>query len=170
MTVSEDFTSVTGRFRGALAELLREDVALEMPPELTWFRGRQPVTCFIASYLLTAPGGLRLVPVVANGQPAFAVYRRERDDGAYDVLAPRGVRVHAVLTGPTDTDMTWGFDIPKASPESVARAIFDALEHGEEDIFPDPMSASVADGWRRGVAKAMERENAAFVPAEPAAA
>jgi len=86
------------------------------------------------------------------------------------LLAGRGVRVHAVLTGPTDTAMTQGFEIPKASPESVARAIFDALDRGEEDIFPDPMSASVADGWRRSVAKAMERENAAFVPPEPAAA
>jgi NAD(P)-dependent dehydrogenase (short-subunit alcohol dehydrogenase family) len=86
------------------------------------------------------------------------------------LLAPRGVRVHAVLTGPTDTDMTRGFEIPKAAPESVARAIFDAVDEGQEDIFPDPMSASVADGWRNGVAKAMERENAAFVPAEPTAA
>ena len=86
------------------------------------------------------------------------------------LLAGRGVRVHAVLTGPTDTAMTQGFEIPKASPESVARAIFDALDRGEEDIFPDPMSASVADGWRHGVAKAMERENAAFVPPEPATA
>ena len=58
------------------------------------------------------------------------------------LLAARGVRVHAVLTGPTDTDMTRGFEIPKASPESVARAIFDGVENGEEDIFPDPMSAS----------------------------
>src|SRR5262245_41727630 len=41
------------------------------------------------------------------------------------LLAGRSVRVHAVLGGPTDTDMTRGFDIPKASPESVARAIFD---------------------------------------------
>ena len=31
------------------------------------------------------------------------------------LLAGRGVRVHAVLTGPTDTDMTRGFEIPKAS-------------------------------------------------------
>ena len=44
------------------------------------------------------------------------------------LLAGRGVRVHAVLTGPTDTDMTRGLDIPKASPESVARAIFDGVE------------------------------------------
>ena len=86
------------------------------------------------------------------------------------LLAGRGVRVHAVLTGPTDTDMTRGFDIPKASPESVARAIFDGLENDEEDIFPDPMSASIADSWRNGAVKAMERENAAFVTAEPTAA
>jgi NAD(P)-dependent dehydrogenase (short-subunit alcohol dehydrogenase family) len=86
------------------------------------------------------------------------------------LLAGRGVRVHAVLTGPTDTDMTRGFDIPKASPDSVARAIFDGLQNEEEDIFPDPMSASIADSWRNGAVKAMERENAAFVATEPAAA
>jgi hypothetical protein len=66
--------------------------------------------------------------------------------------------------------MTRGFDIPKASPESVARAIFDGLENDEEDIFPDPMSASISDSWRNGAVKAMERENARFVAAEPTAA
>jgi NAD(P)-dependent dehydrogenase (short-subunit alcohol dehydrogenase family) len=86
------------------------------------------------------------------------------------LLAGRGVRVHAVLTGPTDTDMTRGFDIPKASPESVARAIFDGVDNGEEDIFPDPASQSLAESWRNGAVKALERENAAFVTAEPAAA
>jgi NAD(P)-dependent dehydrogenase (short-subunit alcohol dehydrogenase family) len=79
------------------------------------------------------------------------------------LLAGRGVRVHAVLTGPTDTDMTRGFEIPKASPESVARAIFDGLEAGEEDIFPDPMTQPIAQAWRTGVVKSMERQNAAFV-------
>jgi NAD(P)-dependent dehydrogenase (short-subunit alcohol dehydrogenase family) len=86
------------------------------------------------------------------------------------LLAPRGVSVHAVLTGPTDTDMTRGFEIPKASPVSVARAIFDGLANGEEDIFPDPMSESIAAGWRSGVAKALEREQAPFLPAEHAVA
>ena len=61
----------------ALAQLLAEDVALEMPPALTWFTGRPAVVAFTASQLLTEPGALRLVPVAANGQPAFAVYRRE---------------------------------------------------------------------------------------------
>jgi NAD(P)-dependent dehydrogenase (short-subunit alcohol dehydrogenase family) len=86
------------------------------------------------------------------------------------LLAGRGVRVHAVLTGPTDTDMTRGFDIPKASPESVARAILDGVEKGEEDIFPDPMSASMAESWRGGVAKALERQNAALLEAASLAA
>jgi NAD(P)-dependent dehydrogenase (short-subunit alcohol dehydrogenase family) len=73
-------------------------------------------------------------------------------------LAERGVRVHAVLTGPTDTDMVRDLDLPKASPESVARAIFDAVDRGEEDIFPDPLAQSLADGWRNGAVKAFERQ------------
>jgi NAD(P)-dependent dehydrogenase (short-subunit alcohol dehydrogenase family) len=83
------------------------------------------------------------------------------------LLAGQGVRVYAVLTGPVDTDMTRGFDIPKTSAESVARAIFDGVENGEEDIFPDPMSAAMADSWRSGAAKAFERQNAALAQAVP---
>jgi NAD(P)-dependent dehydrogenase (short-subunit alcohol dehydrogenase family) len=78
------------------------------------------------------------------------------------LLAGQGVSVHAVLTGPTDTDMSRGLEIPKPSAESVARAIFDGMEKGEEDIFPDPMSAAMADGWRGGVVKEFERQYAAM--------
>jgi NAD(P)-dependent dehydrogenase (short-subunit alcohol dehydrogenase family) len=85
------------------------------------------------------------------------------------LLARHGVSVHSVLTGPTDTEMTRDLDIPKASPESVARAIFDGIENGEEDIFPDPLSQALAEGWRGGVAKQFERQNAALLPAEPVA-
>jgi NAD(P)-dependent dehydrogenase (short-subunit alcohol dehydrogenase family) len=81
------------------------------------------------------------------------------------LLAGRGVTVHAVLTGPVDTDMTRGLDIPKATPESVARAIFDGLEKDEEDIFPDPLSESLADSWNSGATKALERQNAALAGA-----
>ena len=51
--------------------------------------------------------------------------------------------MYAVLLGPIDTDMARGLDIPKASPESAAGAIFDGLEKGDEEIFPDPMSERV---------------------------
>src|SRR5262249_37136460 len=85
------------------------------------------------------------------------------------LLAGQGVRVHAVLTGPVDTDMVRALDIPKASPQSVAQGIFDAIDRGDEDIFPDPVSAAFADGWRAGPAKALERQNAALLQAQPAA-
>ena len=84
------------------------------------------------------------------------------------LLAGRGVTVHAVLAGPVDTDMTQGFDIPKASPETVAQAILDGLDNGDEEIFPDPQSQSMAEAWRTGAAKALERQYAALVGAGPA--
>jgi NAD(P)-dependent dehydrogenase (short-subunit alcohol dehydrogenase family) len=80
------------------------------------------------------------------------------------LLASQHVTVHGVLLGPTDTDINRGFDIPKASPGSVAQRIFDDLEKGEEDIFPDPVSQSLAEGWRMGVIKSLERQFAPFAP------
>lgn len=80
------------------------------------------------------------------------------------LLAGQEVKVHAVLPGPVDTDMTRGSDIPKASPESVALAIFNAIDNGEEDIFPDPASAPMAGNWRNSPAKTLERQLAQPAP------
>jgi NAD(P)-dependent dehydrogenase (short-subunit alcohol dehydrogenase family) len=84
------------------------------------------------------------------------------------LLSSEGVTVHAVVLGPIDTDMNRGFDVPKASTESAAQGIFDGLENGEADIFPDPASRSIAEDWRTGAVKALERQFAAFVPASAA--
>jgi NAD(P)-dependent dehydrogenase (short-subunit alcohol dehydrogenase family) len=80
------------------------------------------------------------------------------------LLSDQGVTVHAVVIGPVDTDMTRGFEIPKTAPQTAAAGIFDGLEKGEEEIFPDPASQSIAEGWRAGVSKALERQFAAFAP------
>ena len=121
-------------------------------------RAKGAIVNILSAYAL-AP--LPLIPAYSISKAAaFSLTQSLRT-----LLADRGVRVHAVLTGPVDTDMTRGFDIPKASPESVARAIFDGLDNGEEDIFPDSMSASLAGSWRGGAAKALERQNAALTQA-----
>jgi NAD(P)-dependent dehydrogenase (short-subunit alcohol dehydrogenase family) len=83
------------------------------------------------------------------------------------LVAGQGVRVHAVLAGPVDTDMSRDLDIPKTPPQSVARGILDGMENGEEEIFPDPASASMAESWRSGAAKALEREMAALLEPAP---
>jgi NAD(P)-dependent dehydrogenase (short-subunit alcohol dehydrogenase family) len=77
-------------------------------------------------------------------------------------LAERGVRVQAVLTGPVDTEMTREFQMSKSSPESVAGGIVDGIEAEDDEIFPDPMSLTMADSWRTGANKALERQFAAL--------
>jgi RNA polymerase sigma-70 factor (ECF subfamily) len=59
-----------------LAGLLTEDVLLEMPPVLTWYRGREHYVAFIARALEMRGTDWRMVPVAANGQPAAAAYVR----------------------------------------------------------------------------------------------
>jgi NAD(P)-dependent dehydrogenase (short-subunit alcohol dehydrogenase family) len=105
--------------------------------------------------------------------PAYAISKAaafSMSQSLRALLSGRGVTVHAALTGPVDTDMTRGFEIPKASPESVARGILDGVENGEEEIFPDPLSETLAESWRSSAAKALERANAALVQAVAVAA
>ncbi|CAI9400742.1 SDR family NAD(P)-dependent oxidoreductase [Nocardioides sp. T2.26MG-1] len=82
--------------------------------------------------------------------------------------AAHGVKFHAVLAGPIDTDMTRELDIPKTSPEDAARAILDAVEQGVEDIFPDPATAFLTDAWAAGPDKILENQFAQLVPTSAA--
>jgi NAD(P)-dependent dehydrogenase (short-subunit alcohol dehydrogenase family) len=123
-------------------------------PLLTRSRG-----AIVNNVSLLALAPLPLVPAYSISKAAaFSLTQSLRA-----LLARQGVSVHGVLTGPTDTEMTRDLDIPKASAKSVARAIFDGVENGDEDIFPDPMSQAMAGRWRTGVVKDFERQNAALV-------
>src|SRR5919202_1869499 len=81
----------------AVAELLRADAVLEMPPLLTWFAGRDAVARFVDVNLLVEPGRLRTARTYANGQDALAVYQRGADgtDRAHAIIlltvAGRGI-------------------------------------------------------------------------------
>jgi NAD(P)-dependent dehydrogenase (short-subunit alcohol dehydrogenase family) len=101
-------------------------------------------------------------------QPAYSISKAATlslTQSLRGFLARQGVKVLAVLAGPVDTDAARVLDIPKASPESVARAIFDGVDNGEEEIFPDPVSATIAESWRSGATKALERQMAALLDA-----
>ena len=156
----------------ALYDDLTDRAALERSLAVNFF-GMYDVTQAVLPLLTRSKGAIvnnvslmALAPFPIT--PAYAISKAAAfnlSQSLRALLAGRGVRVHAALTGPTDTDMTRGFEIPKANPASVARAILDAVDNEEEEIFPDPMSAAIADGWRSGVAKELERQNAAFAPA-----
>jgi RNA polymerase sigma-70 factor, ECF subfamily len=59
-----------------LERILRHDAALEMVGSRTWFAGRETCMPYIATYVLGAPGDWRMMPIIANGQPAAVAYHR----------------------------------------------------------------------------------------------
>ena len=132
------------------------DVTQALLPALTRSRG--------AVVNVSSLSALAAVPVM----PAYSISKAAGfalSQSLRALSAGRGVIVHAVLAGPIDTDMVRDLDIPKTSPQSVARAIFDGVQRGDEEIFPDPLSATMADSWRTGLVKELERQNAALVAA-----
>jgi RNA polymerase sigma-70 factor, ECF subfamily len=66
----------------ALVELFKQDAVWEMPPYLSWFRGRDRIGVCVARQCAPSAGDLRLVATAANGQPAFGLYKRG-DDGVH---------------------------------------------------------------------------------------
>jgi RNA polymerase sigma-70 factor (ECF subfamily) len=72
----------------ALIAVLREDVALTMPPLPVWFGGRADIQTFLDGILFRSidPFKVRLEAVHANASPAFAVYQMG-PDGVYRAAA-----------------------------------------------------------------------------------
>jgi RNA polymerase sigma-70 factor (ECF subfamily) len=68
----------------ALVAVLREDVALTMPPIPVWFGGRGAVKMFLDGYLFKGPAmnRMKLMPAQINSAPSFAVYH-EDESGVY---------------------------------------------------------------------------------------
>jgi RNA polymerase sigma-70 factor, ECF subfamily len=83
---------------GALAEMLREDARLTMPPHPTWYAGREAIMIGVRQGFDPEFGHLRSVVARANMQPAAAHYLRAPGESehrplAIDVLRIEGGRV-----------------------------------------------------------------------------
>ncbi len=63
-----------------IVSLLSADAVWEMPPFTGWYRGAETIGDLIRTYCpAEGPGDQRMVPVSANGQPAFGLYMRGPD-------------------------------------------------------------------------------------------
>jgi RNA polymerase sigma-70 factor (ECF subfamily) len=110
-----------GDIAGVVA-LLTGDAVLTMPPEPFWFEGPGAIGGFLAA--VPAGGALerfRLVPVRANGQPAFGCYLRDPHAPparAYGlmVLTLSGDRI-AAITGFADPSVFGSFGLPRTLRE-----------------------------------------------------
>jgi RNA polymerase sigma-70 factor (ECF subfamily) len=63
-----------------IVEMLTTDAIWDMPPFTGWYQGNQEIGKLIADKCpATKAGDMRMVPTVANGQPAYGLYMRSAD-------------------------------------------------------------------------------------------
>ncbi|WP_194897228.1 sigma-70 family RNA polymerase sigma factor [Catenulispora pinisilvae] len=83
-----------------LMELLTADAIWEMPPQPMWFQGADTLRRLLSFRIGKHGRYRRLVPITANGQPAFAVYSSHSDGRltaeSLQVLTMRGDRIAKV--------------------------------------------------------------------------
>ncbi|MFE9676684.1 sigma-70 family RNA polymerase sigma factor [Streptomyces sp. NPDC006259] len=91
-----------------LTRLLTEDAVWQMPPNPSWFAGRDSVIGLLTARL--GHKAARLVPLRANGQPGFAVYH-DGEAFAVQVITLRGPAVAAV-TAFHDAALVRRFGLP----------------------------------------------------------
>jgi RNA polymerase sigma-70 factor, ECF subfamily len=102
-----------------LADVLREDARLVMPPYLEWYVGRASIVAFAQAF--SDPGApgfrgeLRGVPTQANRQPAVAWYLRPPPDPTYQALSLDVLRIEdgivAEITGFVFPDLFAAFGL-----------------------------------------------------------
>jgi RNA polymerase sigma-70 factor, ECF subfamily len=102
----------------AFVALLRDDAVLSMPPVREWYRGREAVRGFVAWAWSASRSGqpFRLLPAGANLQPAFGLYKMNRDRKtlrahSIQMLTLRDGRIAAV-TGFVDGKLFEKFGLP----------------------------------------------------------
>jgi RNA polymerase sigma-70 factor (ECF subfamily) len=103
----------------ALAQILKQDAILTMPPTPTWFEGGEAIAAFFHSLCFAEEKKqFRLVPTRANSQPACAAYEWDAGTGAYRFSGIMVLRLHdgliAEITGFGDSGLFETFDLPDA--------------------------------------------------------
>ncbi|WP_423509466.1 sigma-70 family RNA polymerase sigma factor [Streptomyces xinghaiensis] len=76
----------------ALTALLHEDARLSMPPYPLWLRGHAEIRAWMLGTGIGCRGS-RLLPVTANGCPAFGQYRPAADGHGYELWALQVIEI-----------------------------------------------------------------------------
>jgi RNA polymerase sigma-70 factor (TIGR02960 family) len=109
----------------ALAELLRDDVRIAMPPLPFWFNGKDMFVPGLEAGLKD-PGQWRLVPIAANRMPASASYLRANGDSVFrafklDVIRVEGSKVAEITTFGDSLFPAFGLPMTLAEPAPGSR-------------------------------------------------
>lgn len=80
----------------AVVAMLADDGRVTMPPIPTWYRGREAARAFLTERVLRGGRPRRLLPVGANGQPAFGQYFWDETE---ESLTAHGITVLTIEGG-----------------------------------------------------------------------
>jgi RNA polymerase sigma-70 factor, ECF subfamily len=84
-----------------LVGMLAEDARMTMPPQPSWYQGRDAVDVFLGLWPLAPGKNFRLMPITASGQPALAGYLWNEESGVFEpesivVLTLRGDSIEEI--------------------------------------------------------------------------
>jgi RNA polymerase sigma-70 factor, ECF subfamily len=105
----------------AIIGLLAEDARMGMPPQPSWYRGRDAIGTILARWPLSPQASFRLQRITANAQPALAAYMRNDDTGVFEaesliVLNLRPDDVIDEITAFRIPELFTRFDLPEHLP------------------------------------------------------
>lgn len=104
-----------------LVELFTADAVFEMPPFDGWYQGPENIVALSKKHCpAEGPGDMRFTPVIANGQPAAALYMLNRENGRHEefqlhVLATRADGIAHVVAFHADGTLFEKFGLPRVA-------------------------------------------------------
>jgi RNA polymerase sigma-70 factor (ECF subfamily) len=69
---------------GTVVAMLADDARMTMPPQPSWYLGRDAIAIFLRRWPLSPEKRFRLRPISANGQPALAGYIWDEQANAFE--------------------------------------------------------------------------------------
>jgi RNA polymerase sigma-70 factor (ECF subfamily) len=105
-----------------LVQLFTTDATWQMPPQPAWYQGVTMIGRHLTTQCPARPGDVRLIPTRANGQPAFATYRRhtlheQHRITCLQVLTLTPTHISQVITF-ADSRLFAAFTLPETLPLS----------------------------------------------------
>lgn len=163
MTIADKAVLVTGANRGIGRALIEE--ALTRGAKRVYAATRQP----------GAHPDSRVTPVTLDVTNAAQIQRAVDEIESLDILINNaGLALYDDLSDPSvleqhlAVNLFGTYSVTQAFLPLLTRshgAIVNGVDEGQEEIFPDAMSQSLAPSWRRGAAKALESQYAALLQA-----
>ncbi len=121
----------------ALEQALRSDAAIELVGTRTWFSGRATCLRFL-THVIGSPGDWRMIPTIANGQPAAAAYQRHRDGNLHAFglavlsVTDTGIARSFVFGGGPDLIATFGLPSVHLGADRPATTASHATTEGSD--------------------------------------